>query len=49
MKQLLTVILLCFALVVGVTGCGGSQHYDSRLTTADSLMHDKPDSALALV
>ena len=31
-----------------VTGCGGAR-YDSRLAAADSLMHDHPDSALALV
>ena len=36
-------------LVVVVTGCGGSPRYDARLVAADSLMHDLPDSALALV
>ena len=35
--------------VAVVTGCGGSPRYDARLVAADSLMHDLPDSALALV
>ncbi len=29
--------------------CAGRQPYDKRLIAADSLMHDFPDSALALV
>ena len=36
-------------LVMLVTGCGGAYRYDSRLAAADSLMHDLPDSALALI
>ncbi|MBR4830111.1 MAG: hypothetical protein IKZ92_09980 [Muribaculaceae bacterium] len=49
MKRLLLVILFAvMALVAVVTGCGGAR-YDSRLAAADSLMHDHPDSALALV
>ena len=32
-----------------VTGCGGMHRYDARLAAADSLMHDVPDSALALI
>ena len=49
MKRLPLVILLAVvALVAVVTGCGGAR-YDSRLAAADSLMHDAPDSALALV
>ena len=36
-------------LVMLVTGCGGAYRYDSRLAAADSLMHDLPDSALAIV
>ena len=43
-------ILVLVALLVAVaTGCGGAHHYDGRLTAADSLMHDNPDSALTLV
>ena len=49
MKRLpLVISLAVLALVVVVTGCGGAR-YDSRLAVADSLMHDHPDSALALV
>ena len=49
MKRLPLVILLAVvALVAVVTGCGRAR-YDSRLAAADSLMHDAPDSALALV
>lgn len=36
-------------LMMLVTGCGGMHRYDARLVAADSLMHDVPDSALALV
>ena len=38
-------------LVLGavVPGCSDATRYDSRLTTADSLMHDNPDSALAII
>lgn len=32
-----------------VPGCDDVARYDSRLTTADSLMHDHPDSALAIL
>ncbi len=49
MKHLLAVILAVVGLVAVVTGCGGSPSYDARLVAADSLMHDLPDSALALV
>ena len=37
--------------VLGVvtSGCGGTHRYDDRLTAVDSLMHDYPDSALALL
>ena len=49
MKRLpLVISLAVVALVAVVTGCGGAR-YDSRLAAADSLMHDHPDSALALV
>lgn len=43
------ILFVIVLLVVMVTGCGGRHHYDGRLVTADSLMHDDPDSALALV
>ncbi|MBQ9556370.1 MAG: tetratricopeptide repeat protein, partial [Muribaculaceae bacterium] len=49
MRGLLCVILTAVVLVAVVTGCGGARHYDGRLVAADSLMHDRPDSALALV
>ena len=49
MKHLLAVIVAVVGLVAVVTGCGGSPRYDARLVAADSLMHDLPDSALALV
>ena len=42
--------LVMMALLMAVTtSCGGAYRYDSRLAAADSLMHDLPDSALALV
>ena len=49
MKNILSVIVVALALVAVVTGCGGMHRYDARLAAADSLMHDVPDSALALV
>ncbi len=49
MRGLLVAILSAVALVAVVTGCGGARHYDGRLVAADSLMHNRPDSALALV
>ena len=49
MKHLLAVIVAVVGLVAVVTSCGGSPRYDARLVAADSLMHDLPDSALALV
>ena len=36
-------------LMAVTTSCGGAYRYDSRLAAADSLMHDLPDSALAIV
>ena len=36
-------------LVAVVTGCHRAPRYDSRLVAADSLMHDYPDSALAII
>ena len=49
MKRLLWVIVTALVLVAVVTGCDGMWRYDARLVAADSLMHDHPDSALALV
>ena len=49
MKRLLWLIVLTAGLVAMVTGCGGTPRYDGRLAAVDSLMHDDPDSALALV
>ena len=44
------IILITLALLmILVTGCGGMHRYDARLAAADSLMHDLPDSALALI
>ncbi len=37
------------ALVMIVTGCGNTHHYDSRLVTADNLIAEDPDSALNLL
>lgn len=48
-KQLLVVILVMLVLGAVVPGCSDATRYDSRLTTADSLMHDYPDSALAII
>ena len=50
MKRLPLVILVMMAVLGAMTsGCGSSHRYDSRLTTADGLMHDHADSALALL
>ena len=49
MKRLLWIIVAMAGLVAMVTGCDGMHRYDGRLEAADSLMHDDPDSALALV
>ncbi len=49
MKNILSVIVVALVLVALVTGCEGMHRYDARLVAADSLMHDLPDSALALV
>ena len=49
MNRLVAVIVLAFVLMALVTGCGGMRRYDARLVAADSLMHDVPDSALALI
>ena len=50
MKRLPLVILVMMAVLGAVTsGCGGTHRYDSRLAAVDSLMHDYPDSALAVL
>ena len=49
MKNILSVIVVALVLVALVTACSGMHRYDARLAAADSLMHDVPDSALALV
>ena len=49
MKKLPLVILVIVALVAVVMGCSRAPRYDSRLVAADSLMHDAPDSALAII
>ncbi len=48
-KQLLAVILAMLVLGAVVPGCSDVPRYDSRLTVADSLMHNYPDSALAII
>ncbi len=49
MKHLLVVILVMLVLGTMVPGCSDAPRYDNRLTAADSLMHDYPDSALAII
>ena len=50
MRNLLWVILaLALLATAGGTGCRRAARYDARLVAADSLMHDAPDSALAIV
>ena len=49
MSRLIGIVMVALVLVAVVTGCGGMHRYDARLAAADSLMHDVPDSALALV
>ena len=48
-KRLPLVILVFALLVAVVAGCSHSARYDGRLVTADSLMWDTPDSALAVL
>ena len=48
-KQLLAVILVMLVLGAVVPGCSDAPRYDNRLTAADSLMHDYPDSAMAKI
>lgn len=48
MRQLL-VIWLAGVLAATVAGCGHAVHDNELLATADGLMHDHPDSALAII
>ena len=49
MNRLLWVILAAMVLGAVASGCGHEPRYDSRLTAADSLLRDDPDSALAML
>lgn len=49
MKQLTYILALILVLGAVVPGCHEAPRYDGRLAQADSLMLDKPDSALALL
>ena len=49
MKRLPLVILVFAVVAAVVAGCNHSARYDARLTSADSLMWDTPDSALAVL
>ena len=45
----MVVIVALWVLGAVVPGCGGAHRYDGRLTAADSLMRNYPDSALAML
>ncbi len=49
MKRLPLVILVFGVLVAVIAACNRSARYNARLTSADSLMWDTPDSALAIL
>lgn len=49
MNRIIWVILLLGMLSLTVMNCGGKHSYNEQLVAADSMMHDFPDSALALV
>ena len=49
MRKLMAMIVTTLVLGAVVPSCSDAPRYDSRLTTADSLMHDYPDSALAII
>ncbi len=49
MKRLLWVILAAMVLGAVAPGCRHEPRYDSRLTAADSLLREDPDSALAML
>ena len=48
-EQLTYILALILVLGAVVPGCHEAPRYDGRLAQADSLMLDKPDSALALL
>ena len=49
MRRIIWVIVVLGMLSTTIISCAGRQPYDKRMIAADSLMHDFPDSALALV
>lgn len=49
MNRIIWVILLLGMLSLTVMNCGCKHSYNEQLVAADSMMHDFPDSALALV
>ncbi len=49
MKRLPLVILVFGVIVAVIAACNRSARYNARLTSADSLMWDTPDSALAIL
>ena len=49
MRKLMAMIVTTLVLGAVVPSCSDAPRYDRRLTTADSLMHDYPDSALAII
>ena len=49
MRKLMVFIWTMLVLGAMVPSCSNSHRYDSRLTAADSLIHDHADSALAIL
>ena len=49
MRTPLHIWIMILALVSVLAGCGGAPQYDRQLVAADELMHDRPDSALAIL
>ncbi len=49
MRKLMAMIVTTLVLGAVVPSCSDAPRYDSRLTTADSLMRNNPDSALAII
>ena len=49
MRKLMAMIVTTLVLGAVVPSCSDAPRYDRRLTAADSLMHDYPDSALAII
>ena len=48
-RQPISPLIIILAVVAFLTACTPAAHYDGRLAAADSLMHDRPDSALAIL